>query len=144
MNFKILISSLLLVPTIASANTCYTKSDTLIKDLYKTFPIGGSNNILDVSPALLNKFFSQELTNLIIKDEKCVEKIQGICNIEFDILTDAQDSPDQNKYTIVQSANTVVTVLMKYSHQPTFLDFKINSKSKCMFIEEIYHPNEKS
>lgn len=143
MNFKMLLGTLLLVPTITSANTCYTKSDTLIKGLYKTFPVDESNKIREASPTLLNKFFSKKLSDLIIKDEKCAERVQGLCNIDFDISTGAQDSPDQNKYTIIQSTNTQVKIQLEYNHTPELLIFKINSKSKCMLIEDIYYQNEK-
>lgn len=137
MNFKMLLGTLLLVPTITSANTCYTKSDTL------TFPVDESNNIREANPALLNKFFSKKLSDLIIKDEKCAERVQGLCNIDLDISTGAQDSPDQNKYTIIQSTNTQVKIQLEYNHTPELLIFKINSKSKCMLIEDIYYQNEK-
>ncbi|MHA3062045.1 hypothetical protein ACX1N5_15540 [Acinetobacter sp. ANC 4636] len=142
MNFKNLFTTLFFVPTIASANTCHTKSDALIKDLYKTFPVDGSNTTQDASPALLNQFFSKKLSNLIIKDEKCAEKIQGLCNIEFNILTAAQDDPDQNKYKILQSAKTLVTVRLEYDHIPKFLNFKISSNSRCLLIEDIEYVDD--
>ena len=65
-----------------------------------------------------------------------------LCNIEFNILTAAQDDPDQNKYKILQSAKTLVTVRLEYDHTPKFLDFKISSNSKCLLIEDIEYVDD--
>lgn len=146
MNLKPLFCIIFFVPMIASANTCYTTSGMLIKDLYRKFPIGSlQKSIYTASPEQVHQFFSKKLANLFIKDQKCSKRINGVCNIEFDVLTYGQDLPDKNKYQILQNADSVVTVMVEYSDQPTFIEYKIsNYNGKCKLIDNITYNNNES
>jgi hypothetical protein len=46
----------------------------------------------------LSKYFDSNLTALFLRDEECKEKTQGICNLDFDPIIDAQDF--DNKYPV--------------------------------------------
>ena len=39
----------------------------------------------------LTKYFGSELTDLFIKDFECQKREQGVCNLDFDPILDAQD-----------------------------------------------------
>jgi len=39
----------------------------------------------------LSKYFDKELTTLFIKDDECAKREQGVCNLDFDPIYDAQD-----------------------------------------------------
>jgi len=39
----------------------------------------------------LSKYFDKELTDLFIKDDECAKREQGVCNLDFDPIYDAQD-----------------------------------------------------
>ena len=39
----------------------------------------------------LSKYFDKELTALFIKDDECVKREHGVCNLDFDPIYDAQD-----------------------------------------------------
>jgi len=39
----------------------------------------------------LSKYFDKELTALFIKDDECAKREQGVCNLDFDPIYDAQD-----------------------------------------------------
>jgi hypothetical protein len=39
----------------------------------------------------LSKYFDKELTTLFIKDDECKKREQGVCNLDFDPIYDAQD-----------------------------------------------------
>jgi len=39
----------------------------------------------------LSKYFDKELTALFLKDDECKKREQGICNLDFDPIYDAQD-----------------------------------------------------
>jgi hypothetical protein len=43
----------------------------------------------------LAKYFDLQLTNLFIKDFECQKKEQGVCNLDFDPIYDAQDFDKQ-------------------------------------------------
>jgi len=39
----------------------------------------------------LSKYFDKELTDLFLKDAECAKREQGVCNLDFDPIYDAQD-----------------------------------------------------
>src|SRR5262245_30367956 len=39
----------------------------------------------------LSKYFDKELTALFMKDAECAKREQGVCNLDFDPIYDAQD-----------------------------------------------------
>ncbi len=39
----------------------------------------------------LSNYFDKELTALFIKDDECAKREQGVCNLDFDPIYDAQD-----------------------------------------------------
>lgn len=46
----------------------------------------------------LSKYFDSTLTALFLRDEECKNKTQGICNLDFEPIIDAQDL--DNKYPV--------------------------------------------
>jgi len=70
----------------------------LVAQMYKDFAwevviaepeVGDSVNVAPVES--LERYLSQDLIGLIIKDRACQEREEGICNIEFALLWDSQD-----------------------------------------------------
>jgi hypothetical protein len=39
----------------------------------------------------LSRYFDEELTALFLKDDECEKKQEGVCNLDFDPIYDAQD-----------------------------------------------------
>lgn len=116
---------------------CFNQSENLIKKIYEKFPIGGENNIENSDEKTLNSFFSKDLSSLIYKDKKCREKFDGICNIDFNILINQQDVPNDKGYKILQVTNNLVTVKIEYPQFSEFVNYMIDNSSNCKKIKNI-------
>jgi hypothetical protein len=49
------------------------------------------NDLSHQGKATLEKYFAPALADLLVKDATCQARSQGICNLDFDLLFDAQD-----------------------------------------------------
>ena len=56
--------------TTAKEIQCFNNSKELITGLYTKFPIGGKNIVENSDANILNTFFSNNLTNLLLKDKE--------------------------------------------------------------------------
>jgi len=71
----------------------------LVARLYKDFAwqaIAGQpglfgDDIAHQGRSTLERYFAPPLTDLLVKDQACQLKSQGICNLEVDLLFDSQD-----------------------------------------------------
>ena len=123
--------------TTAKEIQCFNNSKELITGLYTKFPIGGKNIVENSDANILNTFFSNNLTNLLLKDKECSKKGSGVCNIDFSIMTHQQDIPNHNEYKILQTTNTVVTVKLAYPQYSVFLDYIVDDSTPCKKIKNI-------
>jgi len=114
---------------------CYNTSKSLITGLYDKFPINGDEVIENKNRKILSNFFDKNLTNLLLKDQECSAKNNGICNIDFNILIHSQDTP--NKYKILQDVDNLVTVKVEYHQYSEFINFVINKEYSCKKIGNI-------
>lgn len=132
---EILCLSLLSGCVSAKEAECYNTSKSLITDLYNKFPINGDEVVENKNRKTLSNFFDKNLANLLIKDQECSRKNNGVCNIDFNILIHSQDTP--NKYKILQDTDNLVTVKVEYHQYSEFLNFVINKESSCKKIGNI-------
>ncbi|ENX35961.1 hypothetical protein F889_00660 [Acinetobacter colistiniresistens] len=114
---------------------CFSDSKRLVLNLYKTFPTDGNIIVEKSDKNLISKFFSNELTNLLVNDYECREKTAGVCKIDFNILNNSQD--DLGSFKILQATNNVVTVKFNTPTHGEFIDFYMESKDGCKFIKDI-------
>lgn len=129
---------------ISAANTkneveCFLSSKDLIKNLYATFPIDGKKVVESSDKKIISKFFSSDLTNMLLSDYRCREKTGGVCNIDFNILSNSQD--DLGGFKILQATNNVVTVKFDTPMHGEFIDFYIENKGLCKVIKDIEYNN---
>ncbi|HCW5556304.1 TPA: hypothetical protein OXQ01_000373 [Acinetobacter baumannii] len=132
---EILCLSLLSGCASAKEAECYNTSKALITDLYNKFPINGDEVIENKNIKTLSNFFDKNLTNLLIKDQECSARNNGVCNIDFNILIHSQDTP--NKYKTLQDTDNLVTVKVEYHQYSEFINFVINKESSCKKIGNI-------
>jgi hypothetical protein len=120
---------------IENVHGCFLDSKILVLDLYKTFPTDGNKIVEKSDRKLISKFFSDELTKLLVSDYKCRKKTGGVCKIDFNILSNSQD--DFGSFKILQATNNVVTVKFNTPTHGEFVDFYMESKGKCKVIKDI-------
>ncbi|WP_045124736.1 hypothetical protein, partial [Acinetobacter nosocomialis] len=87
---------------------CFEDSKILITNLYKNYPVDGNKIIESADRKTISRFFSNQLTNMLVKDYACRSNLNGVCNIDFNILSNAQD--DIGKFSILQATDNIVTV----------------------------------
>ncbi|WP_407504545.1 hypothetical protein [Acinetobacter baumannii] len=114
---------------------CFEDSKSLITNLYKNYPVDGNKIIESADRKTISRFFSNQLTNMLVKDYECGSNLNGVCNIDFNILIHSQDTP--NKYKILQDTDNLVTVKVEYHQYSEFINFVINKESSCKKIRNI-------
>ncbi|MFI8146995.1 hypothetical protein, partial [Acinetobacter sp. ABJ_C5_2] len=112
---------------------------SLIMNLYKNYPVDGNKIIESADRKTISRFFSNQLTNMLVKDYECSSSLNGVCNIDFNILIHSQDTP--NKYKILQDTDSLVTVKVEYHQYSQFINFVINKEFSCKKIGNIKYDN---
>ena len=123
------------VANASNEEKCFKDSKILITNLYKNYPVDGNKIIENADRKTISRFFSNQLTNMLVKDYTCRSNLNGVCNIDFNILIHSQDAP--NKYKILQDADNLVTVKVEYHQYSEFINFVINKESSCKKIGNI-------
>lgn len=118
---------------------CFEDSKSLITNLYKNYPVDGNKIIESADRKTISRFFSNQLTNMLVKDYACRSNLNGVCNIDFNILSNAQD--DIGKFSILQATDNIVTVKFNTPTHGEFNDFLIENKGKCKLIKNIKYDN---
>jgi hypothetical protein len=65
--------------------------EDFLRSLYRFHQPGKDTPDWFADKQTLSKYFDKELTALFIKDDECVKREQGVCNLDFDPIYDAQD-----------------------------------------------------
>src|SRR5690242_12778852 len=63
----------------------------IVRALYADYPWGKRPAVQNESRAVLQRFFADALTELLLADRECRRREQRLCNIDSSILYDAQD-----------------------------------------------------
>ncbi|HVR39766.1 MAG TPA: DUF3828 domain-containing protein [Thermoanaerobaculia bacterium] len=88
----------LLTLALALSASAATPIDT-VAQLYRvsaweaifTEPDWTEQQLIDQPAAVLQKYFDEQLSKLILRDRECVAKTQEICRLDFDPIWDSQD-----------------------------------------------------
>jgi len=73
------------------ADTKKSSPEDFIRSLYRFHQPGRDTPDWFGDKQTLSKYFDKELTALFIKDDECAKREQGVCNLDFDPIYDAQD-----------------------------------------------------
>jgi hypothetical protein len=87
------------------ANTKKSSAEDFLRSLYRFHQPGKDTRDWFGDKQTLSKYFDKELTALFIKDDECVKREHGVCNLDFDPIYDAQDF--EKKTTDLQIAPVV-------------------------------------
>lgn len=131
----IFLSFLYSVTNASNDEKCFKDSKDLITNLYKNYPVDGNKIIENAGRKNISRFFANQLTNMLVKDYECGSNLNGVCNIDFNILIHSQDTP--NKYKILQDTDNLVTVKVEYHQYSEFINFVINKEYSCKKIGNI-------
>ncbi|MPS61931.1 hypothetical protein [Acinetobacter sp.] len=135
----IFLSILCSVTNASSDEKCFKSSKDLITNLYKNYPVDGNKIIESADRKTISRFFANQLTNMLVKDYECRSNLNGVCNIDFNILSNAQY--DIGKFSIIQATDNIVTVKFDTPTHGEFIYFFIGNKGKCKLIKNIKYDN---
>jgi hypothetical protein len=93
MNFRhaLLISLVFASAVCFGADTKTSSPEEFIRSLYNFHQPGKDTPDWFDNKQTLSKYFDKELTDLFIKDDECAKREEGVCNLDFDPIYDAQD-----------------------------------------------------
>lgn len=130
--------------------------DAVVRNLYATHDAGRSPFFQSSNRALVDRFFTKELADLIWKDATCQQKEGGICNLDFNVpyATNGGDRRDASQFKIgkpeygegnQQLADVPVTFKLfaaqdKKAAATTILYRLEQGKDKSWKISDIYFP----
>src|SRR5262245_31525957 len=95
------------------ADTKKSSPEDFIRSLYRFHQPGRDTPDWFGNKQTLSKYFDKELTALFIKDDECAKREQGVCNLDFDQIYDAQDFEKDTTTLLIAveiSQSDVVTV----------------------------------
>ena len=101
----LLISVLITSAACFGADAKKSSPEDFIRSLYRFHQPWGNQPDWFGDKRTLSKYFDKELTALFIKDDECEKREQGVCNLDFDPIYDAQDFDE--KTTNLQIAAVV-------------------------------------
>jgi hypothetical protein len=87
----LLISAIFASATAFGVDTKSASPEDFIRSLYQFHQPGKETPDWFGDKNTLSKYFDQNLTDLFLKDDECAKREEGICNLDFDPIYDAQD-----------------------------------------------------
>ena len=87
----------LFISVVLASSVCFGADDKkaspedFLRSLYRFHQPGKDTPDWFSDKRTLSKYFDKELTALFIKDAECATREQGVCNLDFDPIYDAQD-----------------------------------------------------
>jgi hypothetical protein len=85
------ISLVLISATCFADDTKKSSPEDFIRSLYNFHQPGKETPDWFGDKQTLSKYFDKDLTALFIKDDECAKREEGVCNLDFDPIYDAQD-----------------------------------------------------
>lgn len=100
----LLISLLFTSAACFGADTKKSSPEDFIRSIYRFHQPWGKQPFWFDDKRTLSKYFDKELTTLFIKDDECKKREQGVCNLDFDPIYDAQDFDEKTTNLHLQIA----------------------------------------
>lgn len=131
--YVVLILLLSSVQVFAENISCVQSSRDLISELYRDYPVQSDKDVAGEPRPILRNYFDANMVQLLLREQKCAAKIQGQCNLDFNILSNAQDVEDDVQIRVLDA--TEHRAMLKVGGQ--FIDFKMRMEQNCMRIQDI-------
>lgn len=119
--------------------------ENFVRSLYKYHLSHYDKNYWFDNKEKLSKYFDSNLTDQFLRDEKCNNKTQEICNLDFDPIIDAQDL--DNKYPATfdvkrldSKSKTLCKVIFQNITKRTII-YKLLRTKLGWRISDIYYEN---
>jgi hypothetical protein len=94
---KMILRIALFISLVFTSAVCFaddtkkSSPEDFIRSLYSFHQPGKDTPDWFDNKQTLSKYFDKDLTDLFIKDDECAKREEGVCNLDFDPIYDAQD-----------------------------------------------------
>lgn len=98
------------------------------------------------SESVLRGYFAPDLARLLVADRQCAARSQGVCNLDFDPIFNAQDSSGASDLAVSPGAPGQVIVSIRYPSdpKPMKLIFAMRQTPSGWRIADIRYPDGSS
>jgi len=119
----------------------------IVLKVYKDFAweavmAGPYDGLIQQPKNVLEQYFDEKLTTLILKDRACAER-KGMCNLDFDPIWDSQD-PSAGDLTVEKTDNqNIISVKFRYpsNDKKIELKYRVTKTTKGWRISDISGKN---
>lgn len=129
------------VPDKAVGATGELSPSDVVRQLYEDFSRDGSDSVHTQKREVLLKYFDRKLVDLFIKDQKCQEREQGICRLDFMVQYAAQDDQITDlQIGVFDASRKSLSVTFNNFGKPETLVYHVSKTSSGWRISDIrYH-----
>lgn len=112
----------------------------LIEKIFNLYVIKeNSKSLQNENISILKKYFSKSLATKIDHDNKCQERTDFVCNLDFNILTNAQDTPENPRYQFKTLNSSQVQVKITGINYRRDIVFEFSKDNGCPKINDILY-----
>lgn len=135
----------ILVFSICLGGTAETP-EVFIQKIYMSYHKPSSEGEIDFTKReSLAKYFDGDLTDLFIKDFECQKREQGVCNLDFDPILEAQDFEETKNLKIVHVSGQPNVFNVTFTNLGTrTLIYTLKKTPKGWRISDIKYPERSS
>lgn len=131
-----------------------TGPDEVVVRLYRDYaweavietPLDSSRDLIMQGEPVLSRYFTKELTNLILQDRRCAVRNQGICRLDFSPIWASQDPGATAMEITPGPARDAVTVSYRYpgDNSRVRMVYRLSQTGKKWRIADIEYESGKS
>jgi hypothetical protein len=127
-------------------------ADAVVSQLYKDFAWEAAPDhaekpgLIDQPRAVLQRYFDDNLTNLILADRACAERTHEVCRLEFSPIWDSQDPAASGLKVSATKEPGVVKVTFRdpESHDVTELTYRMTKTQMGWRVHDIAYKSHES
>ena len=124
-----------------AGDTKESSPEDFIRSLYRFHQPGKETPDWFDDKQTLLKYFDKELTALFIKDDECVKREQGVCNLDFDPIYDAQDFEKETTNLKIAAADQPDLFKVTFTNLGTrSLIYRLTNTANGWRISDIKYP----
>lgn len=152
---KILFALTVVITSLAAQAAPPTKGpDEVVVRMYRDYaweavietPLDSSRDLIMQAEPVLSRYFTKELTGLILQDRRCAARTQEICRLDFSPIWASQDPGATAMEIIPGPARDAVTVSYRYpgDNSRVRMVYRLRETGKGWRIADIEYESGKS
>ena len=114
--------------------------EQVVLALYRDFPVDGRQVPQNQPREVLARYFDDGLVKLLLREQECVRRVEGICRIDVDPRYDAQDVDiDDFRVCAADSKRELVSVRFRNLGKETVVTYRIRKTHRSWRIGDVLY-----